>query len=50
MLVITLNELLQYLGFSSIMSTMNYIILGSSIGISTGFGYAIAQTLFEASS
>ncbi len=47
-LAIALNEFLRHTGFYSIMSTMTYVILGASIGISAGFGYVIAQKLFDA--
>lgn len=45
---IALNELLKNSGIYSIMSTLTWVILGTSIGISAGFGYIIAQRLFDA--
>jgi len=45
---IILNEVLKNSGIYSVMSAITYVILGSSIGISAGFGYIIAQRLFDA--
>ncbi len=45
---IAINESLKNSGIYSVMSTITWVVLGASIGISAGFGYAIAQRLFDA--
>lgn len=45
---IAVNELLKNSGIYSVMSTITWVILGASIGLSAGFGYVIAQRLFDA--
>jgi formate hydrogenlyase subunit 3/multisubunit Na+/H+ antiporter MnhD subunit len=45
---IVLSETFKNLEIYSVMSIITYVILGSSIGISAGFGYVIAQRLFDA--
>ena len=45
---ILLIDILKNLSLYTFNSIITYVVLGSSIGISAGFGYIIAQRLFDA--
>jgi hypothetical protein len=45
---IVIYRILDILDVSMVTSFMMYILLGASIGISAGFGYIVAQRLFDA--
>lgn len=45
---IVLSEILRPLDLYSVMSTVIYVIGGTAVGIGAGFGYVIAQRLFDA--
>jgi uncharacterized membrane protein YeiH len=45
---VALSEVLKNTGISSAMGTITWVVMGASIGISAGFGYVIAQRLFDA--
>lgn len=47
-LAIVIYRILDVFNVSMISSFMMYILLGVSIGISAGFGYIVAQRLFDA--
>ena len=47
--ILLVQEILKNIGAYSVMSLISsYVGLGAAIGISAGFGYIIAQKLFDA--